>query len=83
MGSKRATITNNLSDKDNDFSKLYRDEVARNKLKLVLIHETLNISVDEYFALFIDDKAPHSYDRCVWMTYCIFYNYSTLGLSLI
>ena len=46
-----------------DYSALYRDEVSRNKLKLVLINQYLPVSIDEYFALFIDDQAPHSYAR--------------------
>jgi hypothetical protein len=46
-----------------DYSNLYRDEISRNKLKLVLINEYLPVSIDEYFALFLDDQAPHNYAR--------------------
>lgn len=73
-------IVTSSSEQDYDFPKLYRDEVARNKLKLVLINETLNITLDEYFALFIDDNAPHSYSRYALIA---FSNSHSLSQSLI
>ncbi len=46
-----------------DYSAMYREEIAHSKLKVTAITEALPVSLSEYFAIFLDDKAPHSYSR--------------------
>ena len=56
-------IFHNLVESSNNYSAAYNEDFIISKLKHSVVVEELNISVDEFFSLFVKDGAPFGIEK--------------------